>query len=574
MLARCFLVGCLIPAALSASPDPDRFVPGRLLVKFRAGTPAGLGNQALARFGARSVREMHQIGVHIVQLPPSASETAYARLLERAEEVEFAEPDALVPPDVLPNDPYFSSQWHLTRIQAPEAWDVSTGAPGLMIAILDSGVDATHPDLAAKIVPGWNFYDNNGDTSDVYGHGTKVAGTAAAAADNAVGVASVAWNCRILPVRIARPDGYGSVSAMASGLIWAADQGARVANLSFAVSSGYSTITSAAQYFQSKGGVVTVSAGNSATAVTAGDNPYVVTVSGTDPNDLLYSWSNRGNNLDVAAPGCAGSTTIRGGGYGSACGTSFSAPTTAGVVALIMSVAPRLSATDAVRILRESADDLGAGGWDTLYGWGRINAGRAAQMALSGTPPPDDQPPEVSFTSPAEGATVSGMTAIQAVASDNVGVASVSIVVNGSTICTKAAAPYACNWDTTKVANGAYTLLANAVDQAGNYDAALRTVMVGNLTDETPPLVSITSPATGAVVSNKVAVTVTAADNVGVARAELYVDGVLVGRSTSAPFTMLWNSRKAKPGAHVITVKAIDAAGNWAISAPVLVTVR
>ncbi len=163
----------------------------------------------LAAFQARDDGEIPGTGVKVLSLPPNASERALERAFRKRAEVESAEVDLLVPPDgVTPNDPLYPSQWHLSRIAAPDAWSTTTGSSGIIIAILDSGVDGSHPDLASKMVSGWNFYDNNANTTDVYGHGTKVAGTAAAAGNNGTGVASVAWNCLIMPVRISDTSGY------------------------------------------------------------------------------------------------------------------------------------------------------------------------------------------------------------------------------------------------------------------------------------------------------------------------------------------------------------------------------
>src|SRR6185369_14948071 len=162
-----------------------------------------------------------------------------------------AELDRILPPaEVTPNDPWFGSwEWYLTKIGAPAASSTTTGDKSIIIAILDTGVESTHPDLQAKLVPGWNIYDNNSDTRDVYGHGTVVAGTVAASSNNGQGVASIAWNCPIMPVRISALDGTAAYSAMAIGLTWAADHGARVANLSY-MASNSSTVRSAASYFQ------------------------------------------------------------------------------------------------------------------------------------------------------------------------------------------------------------------------------------------------------------------------------------------------------------------------------------
>jgi len=167
-------------------------VPGRLLVKFRRDVAPDKARGVLASFQAREDRELPGLGVKVIALPPNASETALERAFRGRTEVEFAEVDRILPPDaVTPNDPLHSSQWHIPKIAAPDAWSVTSGTSGVTIAILDIGVDRTHPDLAPKMVPGWNIYGNSPDTSDIYGHGTKVAGTAAACGNNGTGVASV-----------------------------------------------------------------------------------------------------------------------------------------------------------------------------------------------------------------------------------------------------------------------------------------------------------------------------------------------------------------------------------------------
>jgi thermitase len=513
----------------------------------------------IAAFQARDVAEIPRTGVHVLALPRGASETAFLRALQARPEVAFAELDRILPPAaVTPNDPLFPNEWHLTKIGAPTAWSATTGSGSITIAIIDTGVDSTHPDLMAKMVAGWNVYDNNADTADVYGHGTEVAGTAAAASNDGIGVASVAWGCWLMPIRVSDPTGYAYYSTIAAGLTWAADHGARVANISYVVS-GSSTVTSAAQYFQSKGGVVTSSAGNYSTFDASPDNPYIMTVSATDVNDVLYSWSNTGNNVDLAAPGCV-YTTTRGGGYSSACGTSFSAPIVAAVAALVLSLQPWMLPAQVVSTLEQTTDDLGPAGWDPSYGWGRINAAKALGVSPSSA---DTQPPAVAIGAPAAGTTVSASTTIQVSASDNVGVASVSVYVDGALFATLLASPYSCVWNTTTAANGSHTIMATARDAAGNSSSTSITVTVSNAsTDITPPSITITSPAPGSSVSGNVSVLVSATDNVGVVKVELYVDGVLTGTSTTAPFTTKWNTRKAAAGAHSLQAKAYDAAGN------------
>ncbi len=565
----CLLAGCVLaPWQPSLAQTAPNFVPGRLLVKFRPEVAAERARTVVTALQARMGDELPRIGVQMIALPPQASETAYLNAFKARPEVAFAELDRIVPPaDVNPNDPWYPTEWHLPKISAPAAWSSTTGSSIITIAILDTGVDPTHEDLASKLVAGWNLYDNNANTADVYGHGTKVAGTAAAASNNAKGVASVAWGCWIMPVRVSATNGYATYSAIANGLTWAADHGARVANISYAVTNS-STVTSAAQYFQGKGGVVAVSAGNDSAYDPSPDNPSVLTVSATDPNDALYGWSNTGNNVDLGAPGCVDSTA-RGGGYSYACGTSFSAPIVAGVAALVLSANPGLTAQQVTSMLQQSADDRGAAGKDSSFGWGRVNAAKA--VALAGGGGGDTEPPSIMFLSPANGAMVSGIVAVQVTASDNVGVTSVSIAVDGAALCALTGAPYSCSWNTMTVANGAHTLTATARDAAGNTATASIAVTVGNPTDSTPPAVIITSPAMGSTVSGNVSVLVNASDNVGVVKVALYVNGALTATSTAPPFTTKWNSRKAKPGAHTLQVTAYDAAGNAGASVAVTV---
>lgn len=196
----------------AAAPQAE-VVKGRVLVMTRAGLPAAALDRIVSPHGGKT-RRVGNSDLHIVDLPAGASEQAVATLLARHPHLKFAELDQVVRPGLATNDPYLGSQWHLTRIGAVAAWDSTLGA-GVTIAILDTGVDGTHPDLAPLLVPGWNVYDNSSNTADVYGHGTKVAGAAAAAANNGTGVAGVAGAARIMPIRISDASGGATFSAMA-----------------------------------------------------------------------------------------------------------------------------------------------------------------------------------------------------------------------------------------------------------------------------------------------------------------------------------------------------------------------
>ena len=446
---------------------PGDFVRGRVLVKFRDDIGTDHARQIIAALGARDADEIPNIGVHILDLPYQASELALAKAFRSRPEVEFAEVDRrLSPQQILPNDPLYPS-WYLQKIDAANAWLITTGNNNITIAILDSGIEATHEDLASRIVPGRNIYNNNNDTGDVFWHGTAVAGVAGAASNNGIGVASVTWGCGIMPIRVSDSTGIATESNIASGLTWAADHGARVANVSYYVT-GSKTISSAAKYFQSKGGVVAAAAGNYGAVETVQDDPYIITVGATDSQDVLFYYSNRGNNLDLVAPG-NNTTTLMGGLYGAGGGTSFASPVVAGVAALVLSVNPSLTAGEVTDVLKQNADDLGNVGWDTMYGSGRVNAAKAVLAALTTAGTADTTAPVVTITSPQMGQKVtSSTTSVQVLVTDNVRVVRNELYVDGVLIATSSTAPFTTKWNARRATAGSHELQCRAYDPSGN----------------------------------------------------------------------------------------------------------
>src|SRR5712691_1039564 len=280
MRKRNYAIFVLSTATLFAQPRPH--VPSRLLVGFRQGVPDSQVEAVVQNLQGRGHEQIPGTSVQVVSLPANSNENAFTNAFKNRPEVEFVEFDEVVPVSALtPDDPSYIN-WqspYLSQISAPAAWSSTTGSASVVIAIIDTGVDGTHPDLASKMIAGWNIYGKNSDTSDVYGHGTEVAGTAAAATNNALGIAGVCWQCLIMPVRISDSKGTATYSNMASGISWAASHGARVAILSYEASTS-STVTQAAQAFMNAGGVVTVAAGNGGAFLSAADNPYVLTVGG------------------------------------------------------------------------------------------------------------------------------------------------------------------------------------------------------------------------------------------------------------------------------------------------------
>lgn len=543
---------------------------GRLLIAPRAGLPAGEFEQALKPQRGRSKFFNRRLNTHVVELPAGADEVAALKELRKNRKFKYVELDMAVAHAGSVSDPSYSSSWALPKIGAPSAWDIANGN-GVTIAILDTGVDATHPDLSANLVPGWNIYDNTADTADVHGHGTSVAGTAAAAANNAKGSAGVAWGAKIMPVRITAPDGYAYWSTVAQGIYWAADHGAKVANISFNGISGSSSVQAAAEYMRSKGGVVVVAAGNSGGPETIAANDALLSVAATDSSDARASFSSYGPYVDMAAPGVGIYTTTRGGGYAKGSGTSFASPVVAATAALMLSANKSLKAADVDRLLKSTALDLGASGADDSYGAGRVNTASAVSAAKAlGTA--DTQAPTIAITSPT-GGRVSATVPVDLTYGDNIGVVRAELYVNGVKVATDEAVPYAFAWDTSAYADGSYTLTARAFDAAGNQGvSAPVAVTLGN--DATAPVIGSFNLTQGMRLASRQPIKVSATDDKGVAKISLSINGkeVAVAYGSSLSYTLATprrlfgiNSNKtvaASPKAYTITVRVTDKAGN------------
>lgn len=572
LLALAMVHFCVLPAF----GERVRPMPDQILVKFRQAVSDDGAMSVLRPLRGQHLGSIRQIGVRVIRVP-AASRDAVLRALSRNPKVEFAEADAWVDPDIVPNDPSYGTQWHLPKIAMPAAWDHTTGSSSVIVAVIDSGVDATHPELSGLMVPGWNFYNNNSDTTDVYGHGTSVAGAAVARGNNGAGIASVTWQCKIMPVRVSNTSGSATYSAMASGITFAADHGARVANVSYAGAARSATVQTAANYMAGLGGLVTASAGNDAVTYTNPDHPSILAVSATTSTDALASFSSKGPFVDVAAPGQSIYTLAKGGGYRSVSGTSLSAPIAAGVAALMFSVNPDLTPAEAQSILKSTAKDLGTAGYDTSFGYGRIEAFKAVQAAISAAPATqpagDTTAPQVTLWSPGDGSTLAGPVIVEASAEDDSGVTAIEVYLNGEKVGSDASGTIAAEWDTAQEANGTHTITVLAYDAAGNCGQVVCTVTVDNPADCTPPAVAVLSPAAGGTLVRTQKVTVAASDASGIARLDLLVDGTLLASQTGdlGLFTFSWNTSKVSRGTHTLEAVAYDAAGNMAVSAPVTV---
>jgi subtilisin family serine protease len=479
--------------------------------------------------------------------------------------------------EAVPNDPLFGNQNHLTQIWAEVAWETTVGSEEIVIAIVDSGVDADHPDLKDKIIDGWNVYDNNENFDDVAGHGTEVAGLAAAATDNGTGVAGVSWLSPILAVRATDAKGRASGRHLASGILWAATNGAKVINVSFAPLQFNSLVRSAAEVAFNRGALVVISAGNGGKAYAEDEGfaeaLFVGAVSGSNS---IAPFSDRGPFVDLVAPGVGVRSTRMGGNYRLVSGTSFSSPIVAGAAALVWSVNPGLRPVSVQQALIESAEDFGAVGKDDSYGHGALNVASAIDGSFDTVDTEDETPPLQWVQLPKDGETVSGLFTAAVSATDSGGIADVVMTIDGAAYATDTRTPYRFLVDTAQFEPGVHALTFVATDWVGNRSES-DTVFVtfgagggggsssggdgGNVGSE----VVFLSPAAGATVSGTVTIRARATDGDGLSSAEWLVDGGAVfvdplsGKTSEAVF--LWNASKVEPGAHTITLIVTDAKG-------------
>lgn len=361
---------------------------GRLIIKLKE--PGRQNNKRLAgtfeelskKLGMKKRRQHKRSGLIEAdhEMKGSMTEEQMAAELMASGAVEFAEPDYLFEEAAMPDDSLFDQQWMHKVMKTPEAWDHTIGDSGIIAAVCDSGVDADHPDLKGRVLTGYNPVTGSTITTPHTTHGTKVAGLIAAAGNNGIGMAGMAWKTRILPIRITTSSkGSAFLSDMAECIEWAADNGAKVINLSF---TGFAskTIDNAAQYARSKGALLFMAAGNQGNNVSKSpDYKSFLLVGATTSTDSRARYSNYGTPIDLVAPGHQVLTTSPGGGYATINGTSFSSPVAAGLGALVWSINPDFTPDQIESILTSTTDDIGP---SSTFGFGRINASRAIASAL------------------------------------------------------------------------------------------------------------------------------------------------------------------------------------------------
>ncbi len=382
---------------------------GQVLVKFRKSLPVALQAATIVAYHSKVVTKISRLGVYVMEIPPDLTVEEMVSALRQNPDVEYAEPNVLLRALVTPNDPLFKYQYALSNtgqvigsvpgspqgkatadIKAPAAWEETKGREIIVVAVVDTGVDMDHPDLKNKIQnSGKDFVNNDNDATDDFWHGTMLAGIIGAQCDNGEGIAGVAWNCKILPVKVLDNTGVGSTDKVAAGILWAADNGAAVINLSLGSETGTETLRAALKYAYDKGVVIVAAAGNAGGNVyyPAAYDTYVLSVAATDYNDTRAAFSNFGSRIDVAAPGVRILSTVPTWYWGPdvlpyayADGTSFAASYVSGLAALIKSLKTWLTPAQIMDIVRYSADDVNSSqylGKDEYLGYGRINMEKA-----------------------------------------------------------------------------------------------------------------------------------------------------------------------------------------------------
>jgi thermitase len=400
------LTATLLTAAPASAASPA-YEPDEVIVKYRASAGAAAVGALAERLGlGAQVDAIRRLGAGVFET--SGDPAAVASRLERSPLVAYAEPNFILATQAIPNDPLFGQLYGLHNtgqtggtpdadIDAPEGWDAAglgtfPATGGLKVGIVDTGIQAAHPDLAGKLANcaesiGVLIFAGSireGRCADDNGHGTHVAGTISANANNAQGVTGVSFNSPLAICRaLSGPLGTGSTSDVAKCITWVHDKGAKVISMSLGGGAS-TTLKNAVDYAWKSGGangsVLVAAAGNdgNSTLNYPAAYPNVVSVAATDRKDARASFSNANADVEIAAPGVDITSTWNNGAYNTISGTSMATPHVSGVAAVIRARYPTASAAQIVAKLDGAVDDLGAPGRDTSYGFGRVNLFQAA----------------------------------------------------------------------------------------------------------------------------------------------------------------------------------------------------
>jgi thermitase len=382
----------LIGAVPALALEPEQMV----LVTLAGNANLEAAQELISASGARVVERLKPLAIFRVAVPSDVNaQDVYDHLHARPDLIRVAEPEGEQVAQVTPNDPlYRAFQWNLRRIGMEQAWDLRPSSADVIVAVLDTGVDLTHPDLRPNLLLdlGYDFLSDTNRPQDDESHGTAVAGIIGAVGNNSNGVTGISWRVKLLPIKALNAQGRGPDSAMVKAILYAADNGAQVINISSTGTRYSAALETAVQYAQDKGALVVAAAGNTGDGDNAVNYPAafggVLAVAAIDDHDQLAGFSQRQQYVALAAPGVDVASTAWGGAgrgmYASQSGTSIAAPHVSGAAALLWGLRPDLAAADIFDTLRASADHVSTN--DQGYGAGILNVARAISMARLGIP--------------------------------------------------------------------------------------------------------------------------------------------------------------------------------------------
>ncbi|MGI9149319.1 MAG: DUF5719 family protein [Chloroflexota bacterium] len=379
------------PMSVAADP-PD----STLLVTMQSGANPAVAELLLQSTRVRIVERLKPLAIYRVTTAAANAESVLGVLRSRSDIVRAAEYEGEQVTQLVPNDPlYHTFQWNLRRIGMEQAWDLRVSADDVIVAVLDTGVDLTHPDLRANLLldQGYDFVDDTPSPQDDESHGTAVAGIIGALGNNHEGVTGIAWHVKLLPIKALNSQGRGPDSVMVKAILFAADAGAKIINISSTGTRYSAALETAVQYAQDKGALVVAAAGNTGETDNAINYPAafdgVLAVGAVDDKNQLAPFSQRRSYVALVAPGVdVPSTAWSGAGrgpYASQSGTSIAAPHVSGAAAILWALRPDLVASDVALALRSQADKVA--GADSGYGSGILNVAHAVASLRLGVPP-------------------------------------------------------------------------------------------------------------------------------------------------------------------------------------------
>jgi len=536
------------PAQAAAAQSDATSASSDVIVLWKSGRVSSfsVGKTLMAEHGHKVKETMYGNAGVLVDTGGRDAEVVAAEIAELPQ-VAAAQPNGEihVSSDWTPNDPKYSEQWAYSHIQGPAAWGVTTGSSAITVAVLDTGADLTHPDLAANLVTGYNIITpaataDDDSTGEVAGHGTHVSGIIAAVSNNSVGVAGTAPGVRIMPIKVMDANGEGDSWDVVKGIEYAVDHGADVINMSLGGNDGSEqSVLQAAVDDAVKAGVVVVAAsGNEYTGTL--DYPAactgVIAVGATTRTDIRETYSNYGPGMDVMAPGSYIYSTLNSSaGYGYMSGTSMASPFVAGAAALLLSHKPTATVAQVTAALENTAKDIGITGYDTLTGYGIIQMS-AALYSLDDTTPPVTTSDMLAAYDDTATITLSATDASS-------GVAATYYSIDGGTV-------HSGTKITVTGYNDRHSIAYHSVDAAGNIETTTtKTFKIG---DTLPPVTTSNKVAS---YSGSATIKLTASDGTGsgVVSTWYSLDGAAATEGTSVATDSM--------GPHQLAFRSVDVVG-------------